>query len=289
MKLSGEIPLTLYLDLAQGEKPDVATAARAMLAFEDAVKEIMYVLDPGAVLRVEFDSGTEGSLKLNTIIRSLQKRGLDKKSILALIFSVVLWLASSTGDYIYHKILDNLVAEQSATVTDQEFTSAIIDARQIQKNGIGEKQVRQIFREIQGDKSIIGIGVSTSKASKPISVTPRSEFEERAKEEIEVSTDVRTKTEPKTVLLVSPVLVPSERKWRVKLDKDEFGVIIKDEKFLKDFLSGSLKIPMRSGIVLDVLLETREEKIDGVWKIKNRTVLSVTGYRNPPENLDLFE
>lgn len=289
MKKDGEIPLTLYLDLASGEKPDVTTAARTMLAFEDAIKEIMYVLDPSANLRIEFESGTEGSLRLNTIVRALQKRGLDKRKILALIFSVVLWLANSTGDFIYHKILDSLVAEQSISVTDQEFTSAITDARQIHENGVGEKQIRQIFREIQSDKSITGIGVSTSKDSKPVSMTPRSEFEERAKEEIEVSTDVRTKTEPKTVLLVSPVLVPGERKWRVKLDKDEFGAIIKDEKFLKEFLDGSLKIPMRSGIVLDVLLETREEKIDGVWKIKSRTVVRVTGYRNPPENLDFFE
>ncbi len=67
-----QAPISVYLDLEAGRVADMEVVARAALAFSAAVKDLAYVIDPGLDLRIELQSGTEGSLNLNTILRNLK-------------------------------------------------------------------------------------------------------------------------------------------------------------------------------------------------------------------------
>jgi len=57
-----EETITLYLGLKPGERADFEVVGRAAASFAEAVREISYILEPDHEVRLEFDSGTEGSL-----------------------------------------------------------------------------------------------------------------------------------------------------------------------------------------------------------------------------------
>jgi hypothetical protein len=63
--------ITLYLGLKPGEKADFEVVGLAAAAFAEAVKEIAYILEPGTEVRLEFESGLEGSLKLKALLKTL--------------------------------------------------------------------------------------------------------------------------------------------------------------------------------------------------------------------------
>ena len=65
-------PISLYLDLVPGEKADLEVAARASLAFAEAIKAAAYFLEPGLQVKIELESGSEGNLSLNSILKRLK-------------------------------------------------------------------------------------------------------------------------------------------------------------------------------------------------------------------------
>jgi hypothetical protein len=67
--------ITLYLGLKPGEKADFEVVGLAAAAFAEAVKEIAYILEPGTEVRLEFESGLEGSLKLKALLKTAQSSG----------------------------------------------------------------------------------------------------------------------------------------------------------------------------------------------------------------------
>src|SRR5947208_9697632 len=87
-----EAPVSLYLDLQPGQKVDLEVAARAALAFAAAIRETAYIFDPSMTVRVELLSGTDGSLSLNSLIRSIKLRDLvTRKRLIALAITATLW------------------------------------------------------------------------------------------------------------------------------------------------------------------------------------------------------
>jgi hypothetical protein len=84
-----EAPLSLYLDLKPGLKADLEVTARAALAFASAIREVAYVIDPALELRIELESGTDGSLCLNAILRAVRPKDLFTKRNLIAIASAV--------------------------------------------------------------------------------------------------------------------------------------------------------------------------------------------------------
>ena len=54
-----DTPISLYLELVPDQKADLEVVARAALAFDAAIKELAYIIDPGMEIKVELESGTE--------------------------------------------------------------------------------------------------------------------------------------------------------------------------------------------------------------------------------------
>lgn len=265
--------VSLYLELQEGRKADLATAARAALAFDAALKEIAFSLDPFASIRVELESGTEGSLSLNSIINAAK---LDKARLKAIAWGIAAFFVADTSSYTYQKILDRLFSEPEIhqTMTQEEIEKLASAIVRIFESKAAENQVGRIYQELQRDDAVKGVGVSPKHGRRPPEIVPRSEFHKRGRvvEEIE-KTGLRSETTVQTLTLVSPVLVQgSSRKWKFRAGKTEFGAPIKDEKFLARVLSGREPVPMAEGIRMKVLLTVKEERKDGVWQIKDRTV-----------------
>ncbi|MGR9273186.1 hypothetical protein ACU8KI_01010 [Rhizobium leguminosarum] len=265
--------ISLYLDLKKGMKVDLATAARAALAFDAALKEIAFSIDPFATIRIELESGTEGSLSLNSIISAAK---LDQARLKAIAWGIAAFFVADTASYTYEKVLDHLFAEpeihQSLSQAEIEDLAAAVV--RIVESKATEKQVGKIYQELQRDEAVKGVGVSPKHGRRPTEIVPRSEFQKRGRivEESE-KTGQRSETTVQTLTLVSPVLVQgSARKWKFRSGKLEFGAPVKDRRFLDRVLSGREPVPMSDGIRMKVVLTVKEERKDDVWQIKDRII-----------------
>ncbi|KQX55446.1 MULTISPECIES: hypothetical protein [unclassified Ensifer] len=267
--------ICLYLDLNEGQKADLEVVAKAALAFDAAVKEIAFVLDPGAVIRVELESGTEGSLSLNSIISAIGP--MNRVRLQAIAFALLTWFGAETASYVYSAILDQIKGdEQALQLSEEQIKEMSEQVAKICEGKVGARQVGDIFKELEKDPAVRGVGVTTNKDKKPRYVVPRSQFQERSRSisETQEVTSARTTTGVQTLTLISPVLVEGPRKWKFRSGQVEFGATVKDADFVQRVLAGR-ELPMAAGIVLKVKLTVKEEMIDEVWHVKERIVEEV--------------
>jgi hypothetical protein len=89
-----EETITLYLGLKEGQEADFEVVGLSAAAFAEAVKEIAYILEPGLEVRLEFDSGTEGSLALNAIIKSLKTPEGRRTALVSVVATIGLMLVN---------------------------------------------------------------------------------------------------------------------------------------------------------------------------------------------------
>jgi len=292
VRVSRQQFLSLYLDLDEGENADLVVVAQASLALASAIKEIAYIIDPGLEIGIDFASGTEGSLSLNTILKTLRRTTIPSHITLRTIALVVIgWLGNDLRTYGVTKFMDQLFSpEQRQSLSDDDIKK-ITDALQNTLEGkIAKAPMQHLYREIERDTAIKGIGATIVPGVKPSDIVPRQQFPERSGESIdEKQPQKRTRTTNERITLISPVLLPKDRAWKFYLPSiGEFGARIKDEKFLASLLAGRRRIPMRAGIQIDVELDTREEKSGNVWVVKDRSVKRVIRVQRARSFPDLF-
>ena len=99
--------------------------------------------------------------------------------------------------------------------------------------------------------------------------------------------ETRSPVTQETLTLISPVLLDAQRRWRFSVHGFEFGAVVKDHDFLERFLSGSVRVPMIAGITMDVVLETREEKVGDVWTVRERIIERVLDVHPVPRQTTL--
>lgn len=281
--------ISLYIDLHEGRKVDLETAARSALAFDLLVKEVAFAMEPFVTVRIELESGTEGSLSLNSIISSTR---IDKARLQAIAWAVAAFFVADTASYTYQKVLDYLLEEPEINqqITKEEMEAIAQHVVRVVDSKIAERQASKVYQELQRDDAVRGVGVSPRRNRLPADVVPRSEFQNRGRivQESETSGS-RSETTIETVTLISPVLVQgSSRQWKFRQGKIEFGAPVRDEKFLHRVLSGREPVPMSDGITMKVVLTLKEERKDGVWKVKSRAIDEVIEITAPPEQDDLF-
>lgn len=278
-------PVSLYLDVEPGQVADIEVVARAALAFSKTIKEIVFVLDPSLEIRVEIASGTPGSLSLDAVIRSLKEKA-KARPILA---ATVVLLSGWFGNYAFTEALDALRGKD--TLSAEEIDEIAAKVAQAIERRVAQEQVQSVYQELERDTRIKGVGVTTVVGSRPDDIVPREQFALRSDPTIltEVTTEARrSRKRRETVVIVRPVLLHGTRRWRFNSAEGEFGAQVKDETFLEKLLTGQLLLPMIGGVELDVLLETEEHFIDGVWVPFEWTVWEVYGHKFPPRQTALF-
>jgi hypothetical protein len=281
-------PISLYLGLEEGKAAKIEVVARAALAWAEAVKELAYVIDPSIEIEIELISGTEGSLSLNAVIKAVSKlRGKRPTSLATLIVLSLSWFVVQSASYTLEKLLDYLTGDKAPAIV-REMTKEEIEALAHEvmlglARKIAEDQKRRIFLEIEKDENITGIGSTQEPNTKPDVIVPRSEFKERSSEPLpppEFEPTRRSRYEMMTVVLISPILKNADRSWRFQMGSmPEFGAAMKDQAFLETVLTGQTALPLRAGLEMDIQLETKEERIDGLWTVKERSVARVFDIR----------
>lgn len=283
--------LNLYLDLEDGQLADLEVVARASLSFASAVREIAYIVDPSITIKLDLESGTEGSLSLNSVVRFLKEQVSDPVTRRVIIVAVTFWFIKEIGAAVLGVGVSSILAPDPRFSEEQENRIAEKVVELIER-GVGQKPVQNVYRELSKDKSIKGVGVSTQKGDRPKSIVPREQFSERMGVPPEEPTDrqPRTRSESMFLMLISPVLQNNENKWRFLSKDGTIYASIKDEEFLSSVLSGRAKLPMQSGIIIlaDVEIVEKWNSKDKVWVITERRITKVRETRTDNGTRDLF-
>ena len=279
-------PLSVYLQLEPGQVADLEVVARASIALSAAIKDLAYVIDPSLDLRIELASGTEGSLNLNTILRNLKDHKGEAITLGAIALIALNWLGTNLLDYGFDKAMDAITGgdrvEQQFTPEQQKELEEIVN-RAIEGK-VAQPHVQRFYREVERDPAISGVGGTQQAGTIPAVIVPRAEFPARAGHAAPIVETIqrRVTVEQVRVVLISPVLLPGNRRWKLQSAQGEFGASIKDAEFVDSVLNGTTSIRMKSGIEMDVELETIEEFKGGVWEIIDRNVLRVIRLVEPP-------
>jgi hypothetical protein len=281
--MESSAPISLYLDLAEGESANLEVVARAALAWSSAIKELAYVIDPSAEVEIDLISGSEGSLGLNACVKAFSKIKGKHPQITTIIVTSLAWFALQTGQYTYTKVLDWLTGKTAppivANLTDAQIQELARDVVKAQEGNVAGPQRRQVFRELEQDKSIVGVGATQKTGQRPAVIIPRSEFAIHFGDAVITPNDTperRTRRERMDVVLVTPTLKDAERRWRFQLGSlPEFGATMKDHEFLQALSEGRVALPLRTGIHMDIELETKEELAGLMWEARERNVIKV--------------
>lgn len=142
-----EETITLYLGLKEGEKADFEIVGRAAAAFAEAVKEISYILEPSLEVRLEFDSGTEGSLKLKALLKSLNSADGRKAALISVVGTVGIMLVNDVRGYGRSPI-----GEFGYVMKDEKFLDDLLRGRR----HLGMKQGIQITAKIETKEEFEG-------------------------------------------------------------------------------------------------------------------------------------
>ena len=286
-------PLSLYLDLEPGRAADIDVVSRAALAWSAAIKEIAYNIDPLLEVRVELSSGTPGSLSLNSIIKSVKKAIDEPATLGAIVVVALVWFGGEVGKDAIDKLVDHFLGSEPIQVelSPDQIKQIGTAAARAAEGRVGEPQVKQVYRELERDPAVRGVGLSTVPGKRPTIIVPRAEFPARSGRVIEstlAEVKQRTVTTRMQVVLIRPILLPGERRWGFQGPAGEFGATVKDKDFIERTLSGTTAVPMVAGIRMDIELEVREEFRGDVWLVTDRSVTHVYGLRRPPVTGDLF-
>lgn len=270
--------ISLYLDLEEGRNADLETTARAMIAFSKAIKEASYFLSPEDEVSVSLLSSTEGSLCINSIIRRVRDSAQNREVRIALLASLFMFIVQETGSFLYSNVLEMALNEEEETITSEQAEEIKRLLSELAKNKKMKDHADAVVKEVSRDKSVKGLGVTSTPNRRPIFILPRDEFERRSQFELIVESLVKKRTREHrfVVILIRPFLrMEASRRWRFDSPIGPFSAPIRDEEFLAQILSGTYSTPLAEGIRMDVLLETKEELEAGVWAIKEWNILKV--------------
>ena len=272
--------LTLFLDLNEGSQPDLAVVARAALEFDALVKELAFQIDPTATVKLDLESGTPGSLKLNSWLKSAKDKALDPKVQWAIVLGVLFHFGEQGAGYLTNKLFEEAETQimgEDATLSQQEIEAIAEELAGRLEGGAGKEQASRVYRELQADENITGVGVSPLPDTRPTTIIPRSDFAQRGMvtTETETTETKRERTEVVEAVLLRPVLQLGNYRWKFAADGIEFGAVIKDETFMSDLVAGRHHIEMRGGIIMTLQLEITEEFNGQAWIVKDRVVTQV--------------
>lgn len=279
----GGVPLRLYYKLEDDHTANAEVIARASLAFIAGVKELAYVLDPSLKVQIGIRGHADGSLWEDLLLLG-DKAKTEYKTRPArygLALAALAWILSPPAeryrDIQWQPILDKYLPE--ATDEDVAEAKRLIAIAESGKVAVREKQ--QFYREVGRDTGISGVSANISR-DEPSWIVPRADFPAYSGQSPILESDLdRTTVGPMRVIILSPVLEVSNRRWKFATAQGEFGATIKDREFLEKIVAGQTRVRMRGGVELDVELETKERLVDGVWTITERNVLNVLEINEP--------
>lgn len=282
--------ISLYLELKPGQKADLAVVGRTTAAFAEAIREIAFFLDPFLDIKLEFESGTEGSVNLKSIVRTMTSKKGVQATLIAIAVASAGALTKDLRTYAIGKLIDlYVIPEKRLQLTDEDIERIAAAIKNIQDGKVAKEQIRNVYKEAERDTAIESVGAITKPDDrKPPAPVPRSDFPTRALIAPHVETEPTKRISPSTeqLILISPVLLNTDRVWRFQSTGGEFSYHMDDDNFRSEILSGKSRV--KEGLRITAKVETHEELQGGVWIPKERHILKVLRRHRSTKHSDLF-
>jgi hypothetical protein len=277
------VPLRLYYDLEENETANAEVVARASLAFVAGVKEIAYVIDPSLVLKIGIEGHADGSLweDLLLLVGKATAEYESRPTRYYIAIAALAWIMTPPAERLRENWWQPFLEKYLPNASEAEKKAAK-KAAELGGNGkIAAREKQQFYREVGRDTAITAVAANVER-KRPALLVPRSDFPLFSGQSAVIESDLdRTTAGPMRVIILSPVLEISNRRWKFATAQGEFGAAIKDRPFLEKIVAGLTPVRMRGGVELDVLLETKERLVDGVWTVVERNVLHVDDIIEP--------
>lgn len=288
-------PISLYLALEQGQKADMEVAARAAIAFSDAIKELARMFDPMSDVRVELASGSESSLGLNGLIRRIKGFPASHPGWFAFLVAVAVNVSGDVRSWTIGQVLDLMKGPDAPLVVqrlaDADKHSIAEEVVAMLRNDAAKKPIRQIFKEVRRDPAILAVGVSSTPRKRPDYLVHRAQFEEASgdSESVEQAPDERVIRERLRVTLKKLRLEAVVASWRFQHGSlPEFSAEMRDKAFLQAFAEDRVEMPLKIGAEMEIELESEQHFEGGVWVVKKRSVTQVFSPEATLSPLGLF-
>ena len=284
-------PINLYIDLEDGARADLEVASRAAIAFAEMIREIGFIIDPSLEIRLELISSTEGSLAHNSILKAVHpKTWATKPNLVTIIALAIAMIRHETVSYAYQHVMDFLLGQSEHHLSPEDANEIAKHLAQYNEKAIAIPQIENLFRTLELDPGITGVGANQMAGTRPPFISPRKDFKARSgvgKSE-SVVTETRSTDTRQTLTIVRPVLLDApNRRWGFRSAHGDFGATVKDGQFLARVLEGRTGVPLVAGIQLEVTLRVVEEKKSGVWHETDHTVLLVHRIISPMTQVPL--
>lgn len=284
-------PLSLYIDVEPDRSVELEVAARASLQFAAAVREAAFLYDPSFQFRLELLRADEGSNWIKTRLRWIRGVHFPRATMTG-----VLVASSFMVEHVASKVFDEawdatFHSGEHEAVTPLERDQIIAQAVRAAVAASTKERVRSIYRELEQDQSVVGVGVAPSHTSRPHLIVPRSEFSSRSAPPPPepVLDEKRHKVLRADYVIIKPVLKEGSTRWRLKGPSGEFSATIADLGFLEAVLNGSTNVPLASGIHMTADLEIIEERTaEGLWRPVDHRVIRVFSIRRQPQQRTLI-
>lgn len=254
------VPLRLYYQLEDGHTANAEVVARASLAFIAGVKELSYVLDPSLSVQVGIQGHADGSLweDLLLLVDKAKAEYKLKPTRYGLALAAIVWILTPPADRVRDIAWQPILDKYLPNATEEDIAEAKQLIERAQDGKIAQREKQQFYREVGRDTGIVAVSANIDRQS-PDWRVQRADFAAYSGQApvIESSLD-RSTVGPMRVIILSPVLQVSSRKWKFATPQGEFGAEVKDRAFLEQIVAGQTSVRMRGGVELDVELETKE-------------------------------
>ncbi len=274
-----EDTISLYLDLKPNKIVDLEVAAMAAIEWSRAIKAAAKAADPASVFRVSLVAAEPGSSRwLAKIEKSAANQAAKdakegwENTPLILRLGVGLTVALAVTGI---PTINFYMGSDGFSETELQQLEEII--QRVGDDPTVKAHQQQMFREVQRDPNIIGLGggVPNGPQWRPQTIIPSSLFAEADglfDQKEKQQHGERTLIKTLDVILVAPTLENAQRSWTFRQEgiPGTFNAQMKDVRFLVALEKTGIQERLRSNIPMRIQLEIREVLVGGEWKVKRR-------------------
>lgn len=266
--------IVLHFETASGRFPDSRIAAQALLDWIALAEAAAEAIAPGIPLSIEIVGGaTPGSTRFPQLLRWADDRVSDVK----LAWSEYPHLRSMVVGGAHTLWTATIAAAVSVGLAPDQQTVALSDVdrailadlkEQAAKSSTVAATSQRLYRTLEKEPAIVGVGVADDWSKKPSLIVPRSEFPERGGlwEPQQSAPEEQVIRDEWSVVLLRPVLQASPHAWRFSRDGLPFSAMMHDAKFLSAMRDGKIPINLQEGVMMRVEVEHTVRLNGQVWE-----------------------
>ena len=277
-------PISLYFDTPHNEGIDLAVIARASIAWNDLIKELVSVVDPSLDVRLDFLSGTVGSRSINSILRATGQVALEHPWLAGSLTAVAGVFLLAPPSHVANDVTNHLArvwfGHEDSVLNGDDVERVAQRVVELQRNRNAVNLKGEIYEIASRDERVRGLGALPRIGRPPQEfIVPRSDFPLHEERTVIVSEEtVETRIILKTdypVTIVRSYSKAEERRWRFAHGETEFSATMRDPNFLAAIRSGHTGVEIGERVEMVVDLRIKEERADGVWHEKEIDVVRV--------------